>query len=106
MNKLADKYLISEGMSSLENFTNDEEILRAVMLAEADAANFYVQMASKCENEKTKKLLLDIAKEEDVHLYEAQTLLEMYRKDFRKLKSQAQDEVKALFNDIKFNDKW
>ncbi len=53
----------------------DKEICRAGMIAELDAINLYEQMAAMTENEKIKKVLLDIAKEEKTHMGEFQALL-------------------------------
>jgi rubrerythrin len=53
----------------------DRQILRAGMIAEMDAVNFYEQMAALTENEAIRKVLQDIAKEEKTHLGEFQTLL-------------------------------
>lgn len=53
----------------------DKEILRAGIIAELDAVSFYEQMAAMTENEKIKKILLDIAKEEKTHVGEFQALL-------------------------------
>ncbi len=53
----------------------DKEILRAGIIAELDAVNFYEQMAAMTENENIKKILLDIAKEEKTHVGEFQALL-------------------------------
>jgi rubrerythrin len=53
----------------------DKEILRAGIIAELDAINLYEQMAAMTENENIKKILLDIAKEEKIHMGEFQALL-------------------------------
>ena len=53
----------------------DYEILRLAIIAEFDAVNLYEQLAEKTNNENIKKLLLDIAKEEKVHVGEFQELL-------------------------------
>ena len=53
----------------------DKEILRAGMIAELDAVNFYEQMADMTDNAKVKAVLYDIAKEEKTHIAEFQTLL-------------------------------
>ena len=84
-------------LSSLENFTSDIEILKAVMLAEVDAANFYTQLAEKAESKEVKDLLLDIAQEEDVHLNEAKTLLEVIDPSMKKSRKSAEDEVLKKF---------
>ena len=53
----------------------DMEILRAGIIAEMDAINLYYQMAAMAQDENIKKTLLDIAKEEKVHVGEFQALL-------------------------------
>ncbi len=53
----------------------DKEILRAGIIAEYDAINLYEQMAALAQDEKIKKVLLDVAKEEKEHVGEFQTLL-------------------------------
>jgi rubrerythrin len=53
----------------------DKEILRAGMIAELDAVNFYEQMAAKTESQDIKKVLLDIAKEEKTHVGEFEQML-------------------------------
>jgi rubrerythrin len=46
----------------------NKEALRAAMIAELDAVNFYEQMAHLAQDEGIKKILLDIAREEKVHV--------------------------------------
>ena len=53
----------------------NKEILRVGMIAELDAVNLYEQLAEMTEDEKIKKVLLDIAKEEKTHVGEFQALL-------------------------------
>ena len=53
----------------------DREILRLGMIAELDAVNLYEQLAAKTGNDKVRKVLLDIAKEEKTHVGEFQALL-------------------------------
>jgi rubrerythrin len=53
----------------------DREILRAGMIAELDAVNFYEQMAAMTENQNIRNVLLDIAKEEKTHIAEFESLL-------------------------------
>jgi len=53
----------------------DKEILRAGMIAELDAVSLYEQLADMTEDEKIKKILLDVAKEEKTHVGEFQALL-------------------------------
>ncbi len=53
----------------------DKEILRAGIIAELDAINFYEQMAALTKNENIKRVLMDVAKEEKTHIGEFQSLL-------------------------------
>jgi rubrerythrin len=53
----------------------DKEILRSAIIAELDAVNLYEQMAEMTRNERIRKVLLDIAREEKTHVGEFQTLL-------------------------------
>ncbi|MCX8118229.1 MAG: rubrerythrin [Desulfobacterota bacterium] len=53
----------------------DKEILRAGIIAELDAINLYEQMAALTKNQRIKKVLLDIAREEKTHVGEFQALL-------------------------------
>lgn len=53
----------------------DKEILRTAIIAELDAVNLYEQMAALTKNKDIKVVLLDVAKEEKVHVGEFQTLL-------------------------------
>ena len=53
----------------------EKEILRVGIIAELDAINLYEQLASYAQNDGTRKVLLDIAKEEKTHVGEFQALL-------------------------------
>ncbi|PIU69071.1 rubrerythrin [candidate division WWE3 bacterium CG06_land_8_20_14_3_00_42_16] len=53
----------------------DKEILRVGMIAELDAVNLYEQLAAATDDEKIKKVLLDIAREEKTHAGEFEALL-------------------------------
>ena len=52
-----------------------KEVLRAAIIAELDAINLYEEMAAMVEDEIVKKVLLDVAEEEKVHVGEFQALL-------------------------------
>ena len=56
--------------------STDEIMLRQAIIAEYDAINLYEQMAHSTNNEKFKKVLLDISKEEKVHIGEFELLLD------------------------------
>ena len=53
----------------------NKEILRAAIVAELDAISLYEQMADLAGNEEVKRVLLDVAMEEKVHVGEFQELL-------------------------------
>ena len=48
----------------------NKEILRLGIIAELDAVNLYEQLAATTEDENIIKILLDIAKEEKIHIGE------------------------------------
>jgi len=66
---------IPTNLSKVSKEDLDKEILRLGMLAELDAVNLYEQMAAMTEDNKIKRILLDIAKEEKTHVGEFQALL-------------------------------
>jgi rubrerythrin len=74
----------------------DKEILRAAIIAELDAINFYEQMAGITQNRNIKKLLLDIAKEEKTHAGEFQAFLLTEDKEQEKELKKGKEEVEAL----------
>jgi rubrerythrin len=74
----------------------DKEILRAGLVAELDAINLYEQLASITENEKIKKILLDIAKEEKTHVGEFQALLLKEDQEQVKEMDEGREEVEEL----------
>jgi len=76
----------------------DKEILRAGIIAELDAINFYEQMAALAQNENVKKILLDIAKEEKAHVGEFETLLLMMDKEQVEESAEGKQEVEELIN--------
>lgn len=53
----------------------DKEIIRIGIIAELDAINLYEQLASLTKNENIKRILLDIAKEEETHVGQFYALL-------------------------------
>jgi rubrerythrin len=74
----------------------DREILRAGMIAELDAINFYEQMAALTENEDIRKVLLDIAKEEKTHMGEFQMLLLREDEEQKEELKEGEKEVEEL----------
>jgi rubrerythrin len=82
-----------EGMKKEEL---DKEILRAGIIAELDAVNLYEQMAALAGNNKIKKILSDIAKEEKTHMGEFQTLLLQLDKEQEEELEEGKKEVAEL----------
>jgi rubrerythrin len=62
-------------LASVNKEDIDKEVIRWAMMAELDAINFYEQMANLTDDEDMKIMLLDIAKEEMIHLLMFQTVL-------------------------------
>ncbi|MEZ0344945.1 MAG: ferritin family protein [Infirmifilum sp.] len=60
-----------------KRFTRDElaEAIRLAVIAELDAINLYVQLASASDDPLVRKVFLDVAKEEKTHVGEFLTLL-------------------------------
>jgi rubrerythrin len=74
----------------------DQEILRAGIIAELDAINFYEQMAGMTEDKNLKKVLLEVAKEEKEHVGEFQTLLLEKDKEQVEEMKEGEKEVKEM----------
>jgi len=74
----------------------NKEILGAAIIAELDAINLYEQMEALTENKNLKMILLDIAKEEKMHVGEFQTLLLMNDKQQEKELAEGKKEVEEL----------
>lgn len=69
------KIPIKEDLSKMNKEDVNKEILRAGIIAELDAINLYEQLAAMTTDDKIRKILLDIAKEEKTHVGEFQELL-------------------------------
>jgi len=74
----------------------DNQILRHGMIAELDAVNFYEQMAGMTSNQKIKKVLLDVAREEKTHIAEFEILLLQKDKEQVKEIKHAKREIAEL----------
>ncbi|MDM7920613.1 MAG: ferritin family protein, partial [Methanosarcina sp.] len=75
-------------LADLENISQkdlDKEILRAAMIAELDAVNLYEQMANLARNEEIRTILLDIAREEKIHVAMFETVLLQADKEFLRI---------------------
>ncbi|WP_048177573.1 ferritin family protein [Methanosarcina barkeri] len=82
--------MLSEALVDLEKTRPEDlekEILRAAMIAELDAINIYEQMANLAKSEEIRKVLLDIAREEKIHVAMFETVLLHTDKEFLKIYS-------------------
>ncbi|MHA1616245.1 MAG: ferritin family protein [Candidatus Njordarchaeales archaeon] len=77
----------------------DKEILRIAIIAELDAINLYEQMANMTKNEKIKKILLDIAREEKTHVGEFLEMLLRIDPEQVKELEKGREEVKELLEE-------
>jgi len=66
---------IPENFKEMSPEKLDMEILRVGLIAELDAINLYEQLTAMTKDNRIKKILLDIAKEEKTHVGEFQALL-------------------------------
>lgn len=79
-----------EAIADLENIRPedlDKEILRAAMIAELDAINIYEQMANMTKNEEIRTILLDIARQEKIHVAMFEIVLLQTDREFLKIYS-------------------
>ena len=74
----------------------DKQILRVGIIAELDAVSLYEQLASKANDERIKKVLLDIAKEEKTHVGEFLALLLELDKQQKEELEKGKEEVEEL----------
>jgi len=74
----------------------DLEILRASIIAEFDAVNLYEQFSEETENSKIRKVLLDIAKEEKVHIGEFQAVLKELDSEHSSSEEEGRKEVEEM----------
>jgi rubrerythrin len=77
--------LLSEIPAILEELDSediDKEVLRAAIIAEFDAVNIYEQMAGLTNDDNLRTVLLDIAKEEKLHIAMFQSVLLEYDQEY------------------------
>ena len=77
------EFMLNELLSNEMNLNDktDDELLRMAIVAEQDAIVLYQLMARRVKNKKVKEVLLDVAREEKVHIGEFKGLLEMLDKE-------------------------
>jgi len=74
----------------------DIECIRSAIIAEYDAVNMYEEFAEVCKNEKVKKVFLDIANEEKVHIGEFEALAGKLDAHFVNKRNEGKKEVEQL----------
>ncbi len=74
----------------------DKEVLRVGIIAELDAINLYEQMANMVRDERIRKVLLDIAREEKTHVGEFLALLLDIDREQEKELEEGKKEVEEL----------
>lgn len=95
---------IDECMSKIHNdpfdqnrsLQKDMEMLRTAIIAEFDAVNLYEQMAAQAATDALRKIMLDIANEEKVHIGEFKTLLEDLDSEHETSEEEGEDEVRNI----------
>jgi rubrerythrin len=83
-------------ISKISSDNKDKQILRMSIIAEFDAINLYEQFADQTSNTKLRKILLDIAREEKVHIGEFEALLEEIDVEHEPAEEEGEEEVEEL----------
>jgi rubrerythrin len=92
------EFILNEMLSNEMNLNDktDDEILRMAIVAEQDAIVLYQLMSRKVKNKKVKEVLLDVAREEKVHIGEFKGLLEMLDKEDVPTEEEGKDEIEDM----------
>ncbi len=77
----------------------NREILRIAIVSELDAINLYEQMADITPDGSTRKVLLDVAREEKTHVGEFQALLLQEDQEQQGELKEGREEVEELLRD-------
>ena len=83
--RTGDESRLSEALANIDKIKPedlDKEILRAAMIAELDAVNIYEQMANLTKNEEIRKILLEVARKEKIHVAMFETILLQTDREF------------------------
>lgn len=75
---------------------SDEEILRISISAELSAVNLYQELSELTSNPKLKRVLLDIAREEKVHIGEFEALLDIIDEEYEASIEEGKQEVGGI----------
>ena len=74
----------------------DLQMLRLAITAELDAVNLYESMARMTTNRDLRDVLLDVAREEKVHVGEFEELLEDFDEDFEDAREEGEEEIENM----------
>lgn len=74
----------------------DMQMLRLGMIAELDAVNIYNKLSALASSPEVAKLMLDISREEKIHVGEFETLLEKFDPDYERAEEEGEGEVEDL----------
>jgi rubrerythrin len=90
------KKFLEENFVGLDSTKTDQDYIRLAIIAEHDATNLYNRLASKSTNERVKKVLLDISREEKVHIGELTALLREIDVESIETEIEGEDEISDL----------
>lgn len=88
--------MLSKTPINEKDAVSDETIIRTAIIGELDAINLYQQLSRSAKNSKLKKLLLDIAKEEKVHVGELEAMLEQIDPERKTTSDEGKAEMKKF----------
>ena len=74
----------------------DQQLLRLSIIAEYDAASLYEQMSEMATNPDVKEVMLDIAREEKVHIGEFEALLEELDPEHEEAEEEGEEELEDM----------
>jgi rubrerythrin len=72
------------------------QMLRFAIIAELDAVNIYEQFADITNDEQIKKVMLDVANEEKVHVGEFKKLMTEIDPDYENWENEGEEEVEEM----------
>jgi rubrerythrin len=97
--KFGDYVIKSIGSTAVKTSCKDAKLIRLAMQEELQAVSDYTMRAKMAENEATKNLFLDIAKEERVHFEEFEELLEAIDAEYEESEEDAEEEIEDMFGE-------
>lgn len=81
---------------NIDGITSDVQILRRCIEEEFKAINIYEALSKIAKSSKVKTILLNVAREEKIHIGEFETLLESLDKQHEPAEDEGEKEVKKL----------